>query len=87
MPVFDPAPPHFGVWHVRLTTQDSSRLWRRVTLEMAPQYPEVAVDFMYVDNAWCAAHATPCHAHSHHAGATTPARCANFLVLECPPEH
>lgn len=30
---------------------DTSRLWRSVAEEMAPLYPEVEVDFMYVDNA------------------------------------
>ena len=30
---------------------DTSRLWRRVANEMAPSFPEVEVDFMYVDNA------------------------------------
>lgn len=29
----------------------SSRLWRQVAQEMAPQYPDVLTDFMYVDNA------------------------------------
>lgn len=29
----------------------SSRLWRKVTQEMAPQYPDVQTDYMYVDNA------------------------------------
>ena len=29
----------------------SSRLWRRIAQEMAPQYPDVTTDFMYVDNA------------------------------------
>jgi len=30
---------------------DTSRLWRRVATEMAPQHPEVELEFMYVDNA------------------------------------
>lgn len=29
----------------------SSRLWRKVVQEMAPQYPDVQTDYMYVDNA------------------------------------
>lgn len=29
----------------------SSRLWRKVAQEMAPLYPDVKTDFMYVDNA------------------------------------
>jgi 3-isopropylmalate dehydrogenase len=30
---------------------ETSRLWRRVVREMASQYPDVVVDFLYVDNA------------------------------------
>merc|ERR1711959_548672 len=30
---------------------DCSRLWRRVTNEMSPEFPEVTVNFMYIDNA------------------------------------
>ena len=30
---------------------DTSRLWRSVAEEMAPNFPEVEVDFMYIDNA------------------------------------
>lgn len=30
---------------------ETSRLWRKVIQELAPQYPDVAVDFLFVDNA------------------------------------
>lgn len=29
----------------------SSRLWRQIAQEMEPQYPEVSVDYMFIDNA------------------------------------
>jgi len=30
---------------------ETSRLWRKVVKEMAPQYPDVKLDFLFVDNA------------------------------------
>ena len=30
---------------------ESSRLWRQIAQEMAPQYPDVTTDYMFVDNA------------------------------------
>ncbi|MEQ1677327.1 MAG: 3-isopropylmalate dehydrogenase, partial [Chitinophagaceae bacterium] len=30
---------------------ETSRLWRKVVQEMAPRYPDVTVDYMFVDNA------------------------------------
>jgi 3-isopropylmalate dehydrogenase len=30
---------------------ESSRLWRQIAQEMAPDYPEVTTDYMFVDNA------------------------------------
>ncbi len=30
---------------------ETSRLWRKVVKELAPQYPEVEVDYLFVDNA------------------------------------
>ena len=30
---------------------ETSRLWRKVVQELAPQYPDVALDFLFVDNA------------------------------------
>ena len=30
---------------------ESSRLWRQIAQEMAPRYPDVTTDYMYVDNA------------------------------------
>lgn len=43
--------------HQHLTVVDkanvlaSSRLWRQIAQEMEPSYPDVSVDYMYVDNA------------------------------------
>ena len=43
--------------HKHLTVVDkanvlaTSRLWRQIAQEMAPKYPEVKTDYMYVDNA------------------------------------
>ena len=43
--------------HHHLTVVDkanvlaSSRLWRQIAQEMAPQYPDVTTDYMFVDNA------------------------------------
>ena len=43
--------------HHHLTVVDkanvlaSSRLWRQIAQEMEPSYPDVSVDYMYVDNA------------------------------------
>lgn len=43
--------------HKHLTVVDkanvlaSSRLWRQIAKEMAPNYPDITVDYMYVDNA------------------------------------
>ena len=30
---------------------ETSRLWRKVVQELAAQYPDVTVDYMFVDNA------------------------------------
>jgi 3-isopropylmalate dehydrogenase len=30
---------------------ETSRLWRKVVQELAPQYPDVTIDYLYIDNA------------------------------------
>ena len=30
---------------------ETSRLWRRIIMEMAPSYPEVSVEYLFIDNA------------------------------------
>ncbi len=46
-----------GKRHKRLTVVDkanvlaSSRLWRETVQDMAPDYPDIQVDYMFVDNA------------------------------------
>jgi len=35
----------------KANVMETSRLWRSIVQDLAPAYPEVALDFMYVDNA------------------------------------
>lgn len=39
----------------------SSRLWRRIAREMAPQHPQVETEYMYVDNCAMRIVTDPCH--------------------------
>lgn len=48
---------HAGARRKKLTVVDkanviaTSRLWRQIAKEMAPQYPDIELEFMFVDNA------------------------------------